>query len=96
MAKKGKAKAKGGRTKSATPSALQESKAALEELADVLGIDLEYSEEKIPQEIVDLVEERAAAKKEKNFARADEIRDILKEKGYSVKDTPNGPQIEKI
>ena len=82
--------------KSAKPAALQEAKAALEELADVLGIDFEYSEEKIPQEIVDLVEERAAAKKEKNFARADEIRDILKEKGYSVKDTPNGPQIEKI
>ena len=47
-------------------------------------------------EITALVEERTAAKKNKDYARADEIRDILKEKGYSVKDTPNGPQIEKL
>ena len=82
--------------KNATADKLTEAKSMLEELSDVLGIDLEYSEDKIPEEIVKLVEERTAAKKAKNYARADEIRDILKEKGYSVKDTPNGPQIEKL
>jgi Cysteinyl-tRNA synthetase len=36
------------------------------------------------------IAERAAAKKEKNFARADEIRDELKEKGILIKDTREG------
>ena len=35
------------------------------------------------------------ARKSKNFARADEIRDILKEKGITLKDTPQGVQIIK-
>ncbi len=43
-----------------------------------------------------LVEERAAAKKEKNWARADEIRAELTAKGYAVKDTPKGPQVSVI
>ena len=42
------------------------------------------------EEIEGLVAERAAAKKEKNFARADEIRDILTQKGIILKDTPQG------
>lgn len=66
------------------------------ELTDVLGIELLVEKEEIPQEIMDLVNQRAEAKKAKNFAEADRIRDELKDKGYSVKDTPNGPQVEKI
>ena len=42
-------------------------------------------------EIDALVTERTQAKKDKNFARADEIRDILSKKGIVVTDTPNGP-----
>ena len=42
-------------------------------------------------EIDALVAERTQAKKDKNFARADEIRDILTKKGIIVTDTPNGP-----
>ena len=41
-------------------------------------------------EINALVEERTRAKKEKNFARADEIRKILSERGITITDTPNG------
>jgi cysteinyl-tRNA synthetase len=44
------------------------------------------------EEIEGLVAERAAAKKEKNFVRADEIRDILTEKGIILKDTPQGTE----
>lgn len=40
-----------------------------------------------------LIEERGKARAEKNWARADEIRDILKEKGITLKDTPQGVQI---
>lgn len=82
----------------------------LEDFDKVLSIDIIKAAEKlqkeaaekeankyagIPQEIIDLVEERTAAKKAKNFARADEIRDILKAQGYSVKDTAQGAEIIK-
>ena len=67
----------------------------LNEITDVLGIVLKV-EEDIPAEITELVEQRAAAKKAKDFAEADRIRDLITSKGYSVKDTPNGPQVEKL
>lgn len=51
--------------------------------------------EGVDPEILALVEERTAAKKAKNFARADEIRDILKERGITLKDTPQGVEIIK-
>ena len=55
----------------------------------------ETSEEvtEVEPEIQSLIDERQAARKAKNFARADEIRDILKEKGITLKDTPQGVQI---
>ena len=69
----------------------------------VLGLDLENSEnylnEKIdvPQEILDLVEERKNAKANKDYAKADELRDLINSKGYSIKDSAGGEvQIEKI
>lgn len=69
----------------------------IRELTGVLGIELfGTEEEEIPADITELVEARTAAKKAKNFAEADRIRDELKAKGYIVKDTPNGPQVERI
>ena len=67
----------------------------LAELLDVLGV--RFPEEKsVPDEILKLVEERALAKKEKNYAEADRIRDLIQSKGYSVKDTPEGPKVEAL
>ena len=51
--------------------------------------------EGVDPEILALVEERTAAKKAKNFARADEIRNMLKERGITLKDTPQGVEIIK-
>ena len=51
--------------------------------------------EGVDPEILALVEERTAAKKAKNFARADEIRDMLKKRGITLKDTPQGVEIIK-
>lgn len=51
--------------------------------------------EGVDPKILALVEERTAAKKAKNFARADEIRDMLKERGITLKDTPQGVEIIK-
>lgn len=68
----------------------------LRELTGVLGILQEEEEDGISDEILALVEERQEARKTKNFARADEIRDILKSKGLAVEDTPQGPRVVKL
>ena len=83
---------RGGATRSFAAEALT----ALTELTDVLGL-LQSKEETdaISDEVQALVDERQKARAEKNFARADEIRDILKEKGIILKDTPQGVQIIK-
>jgi cysteinyl-tRNA synthetase len=65
----------------------------IRELTDVLGILQDAEEDAIGEDIQKLVEERQQARKEKNWARADEIRDYLAEKGYVLKDTPQGVQI---
>jgi len=74
-------------------------KAALDiiiELTDVLGIEFDGDKAgDIPSEVMDLVSKRTAAKKERNFALADELRDKVTAMGYVIKDTPNGPQVEK-
>lgn len=80
----------------ASKAALQNAYDTLMEITGVLGIDLSEQEEGIPAEITELVEQRAAAKKAKDFAEADRIRDLITSKGYSVKDTPQGPQVEKL
>ena len=65
----------------------------LMEFADVVGLLQSGDEEGIDPEIQALVDERQEARKAKNFARADEIRDILRAKGITLKDTPQGVQI---
>ena len=59
-------------------------------LCDVLGIKTEKKEELLDDEIQALIDERQAARKAKNFARADEIRDELLAKGIILKDTREG------
>ncbi len=62
----------------------------LEDLCSVLGIETTKEEEIIDEEIEKLIEERQAARKNKDFARADEIRDQLLEQGIVLKDTREG------
>lgn len=59
-------------------------------LCDVLGLKVEQKEEILDKEIEDLIAERQEARKAKNFARADEIRDELLAKGIILKDTREG------
>ena len=65
-------------------------KETIEKLCDVLGIITEKKEELLDAEIEALIEERNQARKAKNFARADEIRDTLAAKGILLKDTREG------
>ena len=59
-------------------------------LCDVLGIIVEKEEEVLDEDIEKLIEERQAARKAKDFKRADEIRDQLQEMGIILKDTREG------
>lgn len=62
----------------------------LRELCGILGIYTEVEKEILDAEIEELIEERQKARKEKNFARADEIRSQLLEKGIILEDTREG------
>ena len=59
-------------------------------LADVLGVVVEKKEELLDADIEALIQERQAARKERNFGRADEIRDELLAKGIILEDTREG------
>ena len=62
----------------------------IQSLCDILGIITEKKEELLDADIEQLIEERQAARKAKNFARADEIRNELLEKGIVLEDTREG------
>ena len=57
----------------------------------VLGLKIhekiEQEEQEIPEEVIKLLEERNKAKMNKDWSKADNLRDIIKEKGYNIKDT---------
>ncbi len=69
----------------------------LEKFDTVLGLKItklvSKKKEEIPQEILELVEQRNQARKNKDWAKSDELRDKIQEKGYLVKDTKDGTQI---
>jgi len=62
----------------------------IEKLCDILGIITEKKEEILDSDIEALIEERQAARKAKDFARADEIRDQLSSMGIILEDTREG------
>jgi len=73
----------------------------LEEFDTVLGLDLKNAanykkEETLPEDIQTLLEKRKQAREAKDWALSDTLRDEMKEKGYIVKDTKTGMEVEKI
>lgn len=61
-------------------------------IADVLGLLYNRKKETLDADIEALIEKRQAARKAKDFALADQIRDELSAKGITLKDTPQGVQ----
>jgi cysteinyl-tRNA synthetase len=61
----------------------------------VFDVDAEKGEE-IPAEVMEMAEKRQTARKEKDFATADAMRDKLKELGWVVEDAPDGFRVKKI
>ena len=72
-------------------------KATILDFDKVLGLGFEnLKEEKIPEEILKLADEREEARKNKDFKKSDELRDKINSLGYDVKDTSEGQKINKI
>ncbi|MCJ8174413.1 cysteine--tRNA ligase [Clostridium botulinum] len=68
----------------------------IRELGSPLGILQESTKASLEEEIEKLIEERQKARKEKNWALADKIRDNLKERGIVLEDTPQGVRWKQI
>ena len=70
----------------------------LEKFDTVLGLklDKQEEEEKIPQNIINLAEERKLARNQKNWELSDKLRDEITNLGYSIKDVKDGYEITKI
>ncbi len=79
---------RGGDTKSA-----EQALAALDKVLDVLG--LVPQEETIPDKVIELVQQRQAARAARDYAAADALREKITALGYEVKDTPEGAKINK-
>ena len=65
--------------------------------SDVLGVPLKSknADELLDEDVEKLIEERNEARKNKDFARADEIRDMLKEQNIILEDTPQGVRFKR-
>lgn len=65
----------------------------------ILGLKIDEEtkkeQEEIPQEILDLVEERKQARANKDWAKSDELRDLIQSKGYEIKDSKNGTEVKR-
>ena len=69
---------------------------AFKEFDTILAVfDFEKVKDETPAEIVNMVEKRQNARKNKDFATSDLLRDKLKELGWNVEDTPSGPRLSK-
>lgn len=68
----------------------------LTKLTDILGLLAKDTRQKLDSEIEALIEKREQARKEKNWALADKIRDELKEQGIILEDTPQGVRWKRV
>ena len=75
---------------------MKRTKTCIITLCDILGIKCEKEETLLDDDIDALIEERQTARKERNFARADEIRDELEAKGILLEDTREGVRWKRI
>lgn len=80
---------------SLTPDGAAAALAAWTRLDSVLGVGAP-EEVEVPAEVTALLEAREAARKGKDFKRADAIRDELKAKGWLIEDTPKGARAKRI
>jgi cysteinyl-tRNA synthetase len=78
--------------------ALEYTKSAIVEFDGILGLfssGFPAATEDIPKEVRELVDARQQARKDKNFAKADELRDRVQELGFIIEDRPDGVRVRK-
>ncbi|CAM3479239.1 cysteine--tRNA ligase [Hydrogenibacillus schlegelii] len=80
-----------GRTRGAVEAVL----ARFRRLDAVLGL-LSAAEDVAPADVLALVAEREAARRARDFARADALRAEIRARGYAVEDTPEGPRLKRV
>lgn len=69
----------------------------LEKFNSVLGVlELHPEKQQVPQEVLDAVAQRTEARATRNWAKADQLRDLITSHGYVVEDTPQGPVVKLI
>ncbi len=68
--------------------------AAWEHIDTVLGVSVD--QEEAPAELIELMQERTEARKARDFSRADEIREELTSKGWTIEDTAEGPRLKRL
>jgi cysteinyl-tRNA synthetase len=79
------------RQEKVSPAGVQVYLDLLQEFCEVLGLDINpVSEGLLDEEIEKMIEERNTARMQRDFAKADEIRNLLTEKGIILEDTPQG------
>lgn len=66
------------------------------QFSDVLGLFAESEKKKIPEKVMRLVEEREIARKSKDWAVSDALREEIKSLGYIVQDTKEGPNVKEV
>lgn len=73
-----------------TKASLELVNSFFDRMNQILGLIIESADDLLDEEVERLIEERTQARKDKNWARADEIRDLLTEQGILLEDTPQG------
>ncbi|MGD1083921.1 MAG: cysteine--tRNA ligase [Verrucomicrobiota bacterium] len=82
-----------------TPARAKTLIAAWQKINQVFGLQTKREmavAEKLDESLQRLLDERASARKAKDFKRSDAIRDELKAKGWTVEDTPKGPRLKRL
>jgi cysteinyl-tRNA synthetase len=77
------------------PAAAAVALATWDKVDSVLGVGAP-AEVEVPADVTALLEARQAARKAKDFKRADAVRDELKSKGWVIEDTPKGPKVKRL
>jgi cysteinyl-tRNA synthetase len=82
--------------KTLTQNDIKEIKNLIEKFDSVLALLKKEETSALPEEIKNLIKDRDQARKNKNWIKSDELRNILKEKGYDIEDSKEGTKCKKI